>query len=161
MPEPVSNRRPTFAEIDLDALALNFHSVKSFLDSDIQYMAVVKADAYGHGAVECSRRLEREGVDWFGVASPSEAVKLRLSGITKPILCFGGPWPGEEGQLIEFTITPVIFDLGYADRLARAARERALKTKIHVEIETGMGRVGVPFESVAEFADGTHEISRA
>ncbi len=153
MPEPNFNRRPTYAEIDLESLAANLDSVRSFLDADIQYMAVVKANAYGHGSVECSRRLEREGVDWFAVAAPHEAVELRLNGITKPILCFGGPWPGEEKTLLEHSITPVIFDLGCAELIAQAARERGITTKIHVEIDTGMGRVGVPFENAAEFAD--------
>ena len=152
MPEPISSRRPTFAEIDLDSLAFNLHSVKKFLKKDLLYMGVVKANAYGHGAVECSRRLEREGVDWFGVASPGEAFELRQNGITKPVLCFGGPWPGEEGLILQHSITPVVFDLSYAERIARAARDRSVKAKIHVEIETGMGRVGVPYENVAEFA---------
>ncbi|HVQ56647.1 MAG TPA: alanine racemase, partial [Pyrinomonadaceae bacterium] len=142
----------TFAEIDLDSLAFNLRSVKTFLKKDLLYMAVVKANAYGHGAVECSRRLEREGVDWFGVASPGEAFELRQNGITKPVLCFGGPWPGEEGLILQHSITPVVFDLSYAERIARANRDRCVKAKIHVEIETGMGRVGVPYENVAEFA---------
>jgi alanine racemase len=71
MPETVSNERPTYAEIDLDSLAFNLHSVKSFLKKELLYMAVVKANAYGHGAVECARRLEREGIDWIGVAAPA------------------------------------------------------------------------------------------
>jgi len=152
MPETVSNERPTYAEIDLDSLAFNLRSVKSFLKKELLYMAIVKANAYGHGAVECARRLEREGVDWFGVASPHEAIELRIDGITKPILSFGGPWPGEEGPILQYSITPVVFDLSYAERIARAARDRGVKAKIHVEIETGMGRVGVPYENVAEFA---------
>src|SRR6188472_4066305 len=123
MPETVSNERPTYAEIDLDSLAFNLHSVKSFLKKELLYMAVVKANAYGHGAVECARRLEREGVDWFGVAEPHEAIELRLNGITKPFLCFGGPWPGEGEHILQYSITPVVFDLSYAERLARAARD--------------------------------------
>lgn len=158
MSETISNRRPTYAEIDLDSLAFNLHSVKAFLRSDLLYMAVVKANAYGHGAVECSRRLEREGADWFGVASPDEGIELRLNGITKPVLSFGGPWPGEEGKLLQNSITPVVFDLSYAERVSQAARERGVKTKIHVEIDTGMGRVGVPFENVAEFAEQLRKI---
>jgi alanine racemase len=159
MPETTSNGRPTYAEIDLDNLAFNLNSVKEFLKKDLLYMAVVKANAYGHGAVECSRRLERQGVDWFGVASPHEAVEVRLNGIKKPILCFGGPWPGEEGLILQHSITPVVFDLSYAERLAQAARERGVKAKIHVEIETGMGRVGVPFGNAAEFAEQLRRIA--
>jgi alanine racemase len=153
MPDSTPNRRPTFAEIDLDNLAFNLRSVRSFIKSDLRYMAVVKANAYGHGAVDCSRRLQREGADWFAVASPNEAVELRLGGITRPILCLGGPWPEEEGLILHHSITPVIFDIAYAERTAHAARDRGEKAAIHIEIDTGMGRVGVPSENAAEFAE--------
>ena len=73
--------RPTWAEIHLDHLAHNFHSVKKYVDENIKYMAVVKADAYGHGALQCAHRLEREGIDWFGVALPEEGIELRKSGL--------------------------------------------------------------------------------
>ncbi|MFN0141152.1 MAG: alanine racemase, partial [Pyrinomonadaceae bacterium] len=86
-------QRPTFAEIDLDNLASNFGAARQFIGRDVSYMAVVKANAYGHGAIECARRLEREGVDWFGVAIPEEGVELRKAGIGKPILCLGSFWP--------------------------------------------------------------------
>ncbi|HNU09099.1 MAG TPA: alanine racemase, partial [Pyrinomonadaceae bacterium] len=108
-----SLHRPTWAEIDLDNLSFNFHSAKKFIGEDIKIMAVVKADAYGHGAVECARRLEREGIDWFGVALPMEGVELRRAGIRKLILCLGSFWPGQESLLLDNHITPVIFN---ADR---------------------------------------------
>ena len=92
----IISQRPTWAEINLDNLAFNFHSVKKFVGSEIKYMAVVKADAYGHGAIECAKRLEAEGVDWFGVALPEEGVELRKAGIRKLILCLGGFWDGQE-----------------------------------------------------------------
>ncbi len=81
--------RPTWAEIDLDNLSFNFHSVKKFVGEKIRYMAVVKADAYGRGAIKSSQRLEKEGIDWFSVALPTEGVELRNNGITKRILCLG------------------------------------------------------------------------
>ena len=77
MIKTVSNR-PTRAEIDLDVLASNFHSIREFIGGETRYMAVVKADAYGHGAIPCARRLEAEGIDWFGVAIPQEGVELRV-----------------------------------------------------------------------------------
>src|SRR4051812_26976847 len=84
LPErPVHRTRAT---IDLNQLAINFKRSREFIGRDLQYMAVVKANAYGHGAVDCSRRLEAEGADWFGVAIPEEGVELRKAGITKPIL---------------------------------------------------------------------------
>ena len=70
-------QRPTRAEINLDNLAFNFHSVKKFVAKNIEYMAVVKADAYGHGAVECAQRLEKENIDWLAVALPEEGLELR------------------------------------------------------------------------------------
>ena len=89
----VHTRRPTWAEIDLERLSQNFRSIKAFCGEEISYMAVIKADAYGHGAVECGKLLEAEGTDWFGVACLEEAIELRQSGVTRPILVFGGSWP--------------------------------------------------------------------
>ena len=84
--------RPTWAEIDLDSLAANFRFIKKRIGSEVAIMAVVKADAYGHGAVECARRFATEGADWFGVALPEEGIELRAAGITQPILCLAGFW---------------------------------------------------------------------
>ena len=75
MPENIP-QRPTYARIDLDHLAFNYHSIRDFVGRDVKFMAVVKADAYGHGAVECARRLEREGAEWFAVATLEEAIEL-------------------------------------------------------------------------------------
>src|ERR1700730_16083411 len=92
MENELVERRPTWAEIDLDALASNFRVIRDRVGPDVRILAAVKAEAYGHGAVQCARRLETEGVDWFGVALPEEGVELRRAGITKPILCLGGFW---------------------------------------------------------------------
>src|SRR5687767_3255630 len=102
----INRQRPTWAEINLENLSFNFHSAKKFIGEKIKYMAVVKADAYGHGALECARRLEAS-VDWFGVALPEEGLALRKNGITKPILCLGGFWTGQEFLLLENNLTPV------------------------------------------------------
>src|SRR2546429_9308627 len=87
--------RPTWAKIDLDALAHNFHLIRARVGKDVKVLAAVKADAYGNGAVECARRLEAEGVDWFGVALPEEGIELREAGNTKTFLCFCGIWRGQ------------------------------------------------------------------
>ena len=147
-----SKMRPTEALIDLDALAFNFNSSKQFIGSDLKYMAVVKADAYGHGAVECSLRLEREGVDWFGVAIPEEGVELRKAGVTRPILCLGSFWPGQEELIVDHHLTPVIFDVHVAEMLNKYGADVGIDIDIHVKIDTGMGRVGVRYERAAEFA---------
>src|SRR5215813_8318508 len=96
-----STGRPTWAEVDLAALAHNFHIIRERVGSDVKVLAAVKANAYGHGAVECARRLAKEGVDWFGVALPEEGIELRAAGITQPILCMGGIWAGQESQCIQ------------------------------------------------------------
>ncbi len=145
-------KRPTEALIDLDALAFNFQSSKKFIGTDVKYMAVVKADAYGHGAVECAMRLESEGVDWFGVAIPEEGVELRKAGINSPILCLGSFWPGQEELILEFDLTTVIYDLDTARHLAQFAAEKGVVLDVHVKVDTGMGRVGVGFRDVPEFA---------
>lgn len=144
-------QRPTRADIDLDNLAFNFHSVKNFVGDGLKYMAVVKADAYGHGSVPCAKRLEAEGVDWFGVALPEEGVELRRAGITKLILSLGGFWPGQEHILFSHRLTPVIFQIENARRLNEAAEQRGSVINIHVKIDTGMGRIGVPAGSVESF----------
>src|SRR6058998_3668132 len=80
------------SEIDLAALVANFRVIREHVGPGVKVMAAVKANAYGHGAVECARHLEAEGADWFGVALPEEGVELRSAGIAKPILCLGGFW---------------------------------------------------------------------
>ncbi len=145
-------KRPTETRIDLDALAYNFHSSKQFIGSDIGYMAVVKADAYGHGAAACARRLQQEGIDWFGVAIPEEGVELRKVGITIPILCLGSFWSGQEDLVVENDLTPVVFDLNTARLLNDYAANRGLTIEVHVKVDTGMGRVGIPFQESAAFA---------
>ncbi len=152
MPENTS-QRPTWAEIDLDNLAFNFLSVKKFAGANLKYMAVVKADAYGHGAVECAKRLEAEGVDWFGVALPEEGVELRKAGIRKRILCLGGFWDGQETTALNYNLTPVIFQIEKARTLNEAAAKRGTSVAIHVKVDTGMGRIGVRYDQVSEFAD--------
>lgn len=152
MPEIIS-QRPTWAEVSLDNLAFNLHSVKNFIGPDVKYMAVVKADAYGHGSVECAKRLEAEGVDWFGVALPEEGVELRQAGIRKLILCLGGFWEGQETLALNYNLTPVVFQIDKARILNAAAERRGTAVSIHVKVDTGMGRVGVRYDAVSRFAE--------
>jgi alanine racemase len=146
-------KRPTRAEIDLANLAFNFNSVKKFVGGNVKYMAVVKADAYGHGAVACAKKLENAGIDCFGVALPEEGAHLRRKNIKSPIVCLGGFWNGQENLLLEKDLSPVVYRLEIAETLNRAAKEKNVAAKIHVKIDTGMGRIGVRFDAVEEFAD--------
>lgn len=143
--------RPTWAEIDLDALAHNFSVIRERVGPGVKILAAVKANAYGHGSVECSRRLEKEGVDWFGVALPEEGAELRDAGITKPILCMGGAWAGQESLCLQQNLTPVAYRLDAVEALARAAKEAQKTIDIHVKVDTGMGRLGVRAGEVGEF----------
>ncbi|HEX5604350.1 MAG TPA: alanine racemase [Pyrinomonadaceae bacterium] len=144
-------RRPTWAEIDLNNLAANFHQVKQRVSPTARVMAVVKANAYGHGAVECAQRLAREGADWFGVALPEEGIELRESGITQPILCLAGYWPGQAAACIRHGLTTVVYHLEMIEALNQAAANAGVVADVHVKIDTGMGRLGVRFDQLSEF----------
>lgn len=145
--------RPTWAEINLGNLAFNLRSVKAFIGYGVKYMAVVKADAYGHGAIECAKKLERANIDWFGVALPEEGLEMRHAGIRKPILCLGGFWSGQEDLLLDYHLTPVIFRLDLAERFDAAARQKNVVADIHIKVDTGMNRVGVRHDEFNEFAE--------
>ena len=145
--------RPTWAEVNLDALAHNFRVIRDCVGPDVKVLAAVKANAYGHGAVACSRRLEKEGADWFGVALPEEGVELRGGGITKPILCMGGSWAGQEGMCIQQKLTPVVYRIEVAEALERATAAAGRTVNIHVKVDTGMGRLGVRCDDLPDFCD--------
>ena len=146
-------KRPTWAEVNLGALAANFRLVKNHIGSGVSIMAVVKANAYGHGAVECARRFDREGADWFGVALPEEGIELRESGLSKPILCLAGFWEGQASACLQHKLTPAVYRLDVIEAINRAARERNEIADVHVKIDTGMGRLGVRFDELNEFVD--------
>src|SRR5215213_7257974 len=149
--------RPTWAEVDLSQLAANFNQIKKRVGSTARIMAVVKANAYGHGAVECARRLAAEGAYWFGVALPEEAIELRASGITQPLLCLAGFWPGQAAACIQHKLTPVVYRLDMIDALNRAASEAGVIADVHVKVDTGMGRLGVRFDKLSEFVAALEE----
>ena len=151
--EPSHSGRPTWAEIDLDELAHNFRVIREVVGSEVKVLAAVKANAYGHGAAECARRLESEGVDWFGVALPEEGIELRRAGIAKPILCMGGIWAGQERLCIQQSLTPVVYRLSVAEALDRAAADTGTVINIHIKIDTGMGRLGVRGDDFAELCE--------
>jgi alanine racemase len=145
--------RPTWAEIDLDALAENLRVIRAEVARDVSVMAAVKANAYGHGAVPCALRLESEGTDWFGVAMPEEGIELRQAGVTKPILCLGGFWAGQEAACLQQRLTPVVYRLDMIEALDSAARDAGIIADVHVKIDTGMGRLGVRSDDVRAFCD--------
>jgi alanine racemase len=141
--------RPTIAEIDLDALRFNLSQLRGLTGGKAEVLAVVKANAYGHGAQEIARELESAGARVFGVATTEEGIELRLSGISAPILVLGGTYPQEIGRLLANRLTPVIYDL----EIARAFQDRATKEgkrlSVHVKIDTGMNRLGISWRQWA------------
>lgn len=146
-------RRPTWAEIDIEAVASNFRLVRDRVGPNVDVMGVVKANAYGHGAVACAQRLENEGADWFGVALPEEGIELRKAGIAKPILCLAGFWEGQAAACLQSNLTPAVYRLENIEELNRVAQDRGEVANVHVKLDTGMGRLGVRFDQVTEFID--------
>lgn len=143
--------RPTWAEIDLNNLVANFNRVRRLVTPAARVMAVLKANAYGHGAVECAKRLAREGADWFGVALPEEGIQLRAAGIKEPILLLAGYWPGQAAACIQHQLTSVVYHLEMIEALNQAAVNAGVVIDVHVKVDTGMGRLGVRFDQLNEF----------
>jgi alanine racemase len=134
--------RPTVAEIDLAALRHNLAQAARFCRPGQRILAVVKADAYGHGAVPVSQTLAAAGVEQFGVALLEEALELRQAGIAQPILVLGGCYPGQEEQFLQNQLMPAVSDRQSLIRLDRCARQAGQTLAIHLKLDTGMGRAG-------------------
>ena len=130
-----------WAEIDLDALRANFRTVKQRAGS-LPLCAVVKADSYGHGAVQCARVFAQEGASWLAVSCLAEALQLRRSGQTLPILILGHVEPSCAPVLIQEDITAACYSLPQAKALSEAACAAGVKVKVHLKADTGMGRIG-------------------
>ena len=143
--------RPTVAEIDLAALRHNFYKVRELAGSSCQALAVVKANAYGHGAVNVARELEKCGVDLLGVAICEEAVELRNAGIQVPVIVLGGVYNSQLDDVFAYAITPVIYDIETALRLDAMAAHHGLRLNVHIKLDTGMGRVGILPRDVDSF----------
>lgn len=148
---PLDHHRPTWAEVDLDALASNLAAIRERIGT-VPILAVVKADGYGHGAVQVSRALEREGVDFLGVALPEEGMELRQAGIRTPILVLGGFAPPQADLILANNLIPALFRVDQIDSLEAAAARRGTRAPVHLKIDTGMGRLGVPVGEVSALA---------
>jgi alanine racemase len=147
------DRRPTWAEINLDALARNFHTIRNLIGHETRIIAVVKADAYGHGAVQCARRLEHEGASTFAVALAEEGIALRRAGLSGVIIVLGGFWQNQSELCLRDNLVPVIFRVDMAEAMNRVARVAGKIADVHIKIDTGMGRLGVRWDAAGEFLD--------
>lgn len=133
---------PTWAEINLDNLRFNLNNIKNLLEEDIKICGVIKADAYGHGAVEVAKLLEKEKVDYLAVARTAEGIELRQNGITLPILNLG--YTPEEAfeDSIKNKITMTVYSLETAQKINEIAKSLGEKACVHVKIDSGMTRIG-------------------
>src|SRR5579872_7065867 len=142
--------RPIWAEIRLGALKRNLRAIQKRVNPPgtpkavrRKILAIVKANAYGHGAVPVARVLEREGTEWFGVTCSAEGMELRKGGIRNRILLLTGFWPGEEKHLIKNRLTPAITRCEQLRLLERAAAREHRKVTFHLKIDSGMNRLGI------------------
>jgi alanine racemase len=148
-----ASERPTVAEIDLRCLEFNYRQLLRRVPKGVKFLAVVKADAYGHGAVPISLKLEKLGAEYLGVAIPEEGVELRRGGVKAPILVLGGIYGEKWDPFIRFNLTPVIFQKDSLALLSREAQRRKRRVKVHLKVDTGMGRLGVPLGLWSSFLE--------
>ena len=142
------------AVIDLSALEHNLKQVRNLLQPHTRIMGVVKADAYGHGLVPVSRALKRAGVDGLGVAHFHEAMELRKNGLDLPVFILSGIQTRQEAAaVVENNLNPVFFDLSVAETIAEECKRLGKRASIHVKVDTGMGRLGVPHKDLVPFLE--------
>ena len=134
--------RRTWAEVDLDALAHNYRQARRMIGPGVRYLGVVKADAYGHGAVQVGRKLEALGADYLAVSSLDEARELRHGGISMPILILGHTPPEMVPELIRHRITQTVSARAKAEEYSAAAAACGETLRVHIKVDTGMSRLG-------------------
>ncbi len=150
--------RPTWAEIDLDALTSNYEEIRRIVGPDVKILGVVKADAYGHGSLECARALCYAGVDMLAVAFIDEAIVLRQGGITQPILLLGYTAKAHIPDLIRWDVIPAVYQLDFAQALSEHCREIGMIHPIHIKIDTGMGRIGIGWQEASQEIEAMHQL---
>jgi len=143
-----------WAEIDLEAIAHNVCELRRCADPKAQVMAVVKANGYGHGAVEVARTALAHGAEWLGVARLPEAIPLRKAGFGVPILVFGYTPPADAGFLIDFDLRQSVYSLAAAQAYSAAAAARGQRIRVHLKVDTGMGRLGLVPAALRGSSDG-------
>ncbi len=153
-----SQRKRFWAEIDLDSARSNFLFVKSKLKADTKLCCVIKANAYGHGAVQLAKLYSTLNVDYFAVSNLEEGMQLRENGIEEPILILGYTSPECADILAEYSITQSVFSYEYAFELEEMAKKADVKIKIHIKLDTGMGRIGFNAKDVSENKEDLHEV---
>ena len=150
----------TWAQIDLDAIKHNYLQIRNNISDKSMLLCVIKADAYGHGAVALAKEYERLGADWFAVSNLEEAFQLRNNGIKKPILILGYTPANMAYELSKLNISQAVFSEEYANDLSNYAAKNNVKVKIHLKIDTGMSRIGFVFKNERENLETIKELRR-
>lgn len=145
-------KRAVWAEINLRALENNMKTIKRCIHNNAKWCAVVKADAYGHGALAVARKAVEQGADYLAVAVLSEAVALREAGFTTPVLILGATPVEEFGTIVDYGITQAVFTMEQVKALSAEAVRRGRTAKVHLAVDTGMGRIGIRPEQAGKFA---------
>ncbi|MGA1875095.1 MAG: alanine racemase [bacterium] len=141
--------RPTIAEISLEAIKDNIRQVKGLVGPKVKVMPIIKSNAYGHGAIPVARAVEPE-IDFFGVAFVYEGIELRRAGIRCPIVIMGGVLDGCLEPALEHNLVLAVGDFTMASSVSRSAQKKGIRAKIHVEVDTGMGRLGIPCDGAVQ-----------
>lgn len=147
----MENIRPVWLEVDLDAIAHNVRIIKQVVGKNTQIIAVVKANAYGHGAVEVSETLLENGVTMLGVGVIEEGIVLREAGIKAPILICGLTMNDQIEPLVMYNLTATVCQLKTIQILSRIASKNKKRARVHIKIDTGMGRLGIPTTDTLNF----------
>ncbi|HPH97386.1 MAG TPA: alanine racemase [Anaerolineaceae bacterium] len=142
----------THVRVHLNHIRFNIEGIRKVVGPDRKILIAVKANGYGHGAVEVARMAERIGVNWLGVATVPEGMELRKAGIRLPILKFSPAFPEEMAAAVSNGITLAVCDQGNADVLQHVCRAAGIKANVHLKVDTGMGRIGVAPEGAPELA---------
>ncbi len=155
-----STLRRTWAEINLDAIEHNYKVIRQKIGSDVKFLGVVKADAYGHGSIQVSKLLQELGADYLAVSSADEALELRVNGVTMPILILGYTPKEQVGRLLEYDITQAVTCKAKADEYNEEALRLGGVLKVHIKVDTGMSRLGYLCDN-QNFETGVNGITEA
>jgi alanine racemase len=151
--------RPTVAEVSLGALRNNLREAGRVVGPGVRVMAVVKADAYGHGAVAASRAFLEAGAAMLGTSTVAEAVEIRRTGIEAPLVVLGGVFPGEEDDVAAHDLAAGVWSLETVRTLAAAGRRVGRTIRLHVKVDTGMTRLGLDLPDVRAFGEDVRNIA--
>ena len=147
-PKSLISKSPTFAEIDLNAFSHNLKQVRLKVGKDRKIISIIKADAYGHGAVEIAKRASVSGADMFGVSTVGEGIELSEAKIESPILLLGGCSKGDAEWIVSYNLKSIIYSFDAVLSLSKEAERQGKIADVHIKVDTGMGRIGIQSDEV-------------